>query len=151
MRPQSETRERFMKAIAERVTRDAIEAAHFFQPIKQGGIESGVAVVAVAMSSAAADANAPSALAENRLTVYTAQYRLTLKGPERGKWEFTMTADADAPLTTVEKVVSGVQRRSGDAEEPSRVTGDEFREMLPPPPPAPDAALPPAAVAGTMG
>lgn len=65
-----------------------------------------------------------------RLTVYTAKYRLTLKGPERGRWEFAVQAEADAPLVTVETVVRGVQRRSGDVEDPARLTGDEFRALL---------------------
>ena len=164
MKPQSETRERFMQAIADRVTRDAIEGAHFFQPIKQGGLESGVAVVAVReaddksgarsapaehpIGDEAAAENAPSG-ANARLAVYTAQYRLTLKGPERGKWEFSIKAEADAPLVTVETVVRGVQRRSGDAEEPTRLVAEELRDFLPAP--AADAGLPPAAATGTMG
>jgi hypothetical protein len=65
-----------------------------------------------------------------RLTVYTAKYRLTLKGPERGKWVFAVQAEADAPLVTVETVVRGVRRRSGDVEDPARLSGDEFRALL---------------------
>ena len=120
------TRERFLTAIAERVNRDAVVEAHVFQPIKQGGTESGVAVVAVAEVLPATDDSQPGTL-----VVYTARYRLTLKGPERGKWDFNLQAEADAPLITVEKVVQGVQRRTGDAEGPVKMTGDEFRAMLP--------------------
>ena len=68
---------------------------------------------------------------EPRLTIYTAKYRLTLKGPDRGKWEFAMQAEADAPLITVENVVRGVQRRTGDIEDPEKLDGDEFRAQLP--------------------
>jgi hypothetical protein len=118
-----ETRAKFLAAIAERVNPAAVEEVHLFQPLKQGGTENGVAVVAV-------NENDPSA--EHRLAVYTAKYRLTLKGAERGKWEFAMQVEADAPLVTVDKVVRGVQRRSGDAEEPERLTGDDFRALLPP-------------------
>ena len=120
------TRERFLNAIAEKVNRDAVAEAHLFQVIKQGGTESGVAVVAVQeVGDGSAD------LGENpRLAIYTARYRLTLKGPERGKWDFNIQAEADAPLITVEKVVQGVQRRTGDAEGPEKISGDDFRSLL---------------------
>lgn len=49
-----------------------------------------------------------------RHTVYTARYRLIVKGPERGKWEIDVVDEADAPLLTVETVVRGVQRRAGE-------------------------------------
>lgn len=129
----ADTRERFLSAIADRVDRDAIAEAHLFQPIKQGGMESGVAVVAV--SEPKAQSPGPAGSREPRaesLVVYTARYRLTLKGPDRGKWDFAIQAEADAPLVTVDKVVQGVQRRSGDAEEPVRLSGDDFRALLPP-------------------
>ena len=132
------TRERFLGAIAERVDRDGIAEAHVFQPIKQGGIESGVAVVAVSeprAQSSEPKAQSPEPRAES-LVVYTARYRLTLKGPDRGKWDFAMQAEADAPLVTVDKVVQGVQRRAGDAEGPERLSGDDFRALLPPKEPA---------------
>ena len=142
------TRARFLAAIADRVDAAAVQEVHLFQPIKQGGIESGVAVVAVdernRVSGAAehetgegseraeSPGNEP-AVYEPRLAVHTATYRLTLKGPERGKWEFAMHVEADAPLVTVDAVVRGVKRRSGDIEDPERLDGAQFREMLPPP------------------
>lgn len=114
-------KERFLAAIAEKLPADKIIEVHLFQPIKQGGTESGVGVVAV-----------EEEIHVGKLVVYTARYRLTQKGPDRGKWDFTIHAEADAPLVTVDKVVQGVQRRSGDAEDPQRLTGDEFRALLPP-------------------
>jgi hypothetical protein len=68
--------------------------------------------------------------AQQRHTVFTAQYRLTLKGAERGKWEFDVVADADAPLVAVDTVVRGVQRRAGDDEEPERLTAEGLRAAL---------------------
>jgi hypothetical protein len=59
-----------------------------------------------------------------RHTVYTARYRLTLRGPERGRWEFNLVAEADAPLVTVDAVVRGVRHRAGDASEPERLTAE---------------------------
>ena len=135
------TRERFLTAIAGKVDPGKIAEAHLFQPIKQGGTESGVAVVAVdegphVVGDDAGDNDAAALIesvdmpAESRLAVYTARYKLTLKGPDRGRWDFARHVEADAPLVTVDKVVRGVQRRSGDAEEARRLSGEEFRELL---------------------
>ena len=66
---------------------------------------------------------------EARPVVYTARYRLTLKGPDRGKWEASVVAEADAPLVTVDAVVRGVQRRSGDVDEAIRMEGSEARAI----------------------
>lgn len=158
----TETRERFLLAIAGKLPVERVAEIHFFQPIKQGGVESGVAVVAVwpegvdaspaevEQSSDAvaqpvdespgeADANVEGEVdveaestpaPEPRPTIYTARYRLTLKGPDRGKWETHVVAEADAPLITVDVVVRGVQRRAGDVDEPTRMEGDEVRAFL---------------------
>jgi hypothetical protein len=143
----SETRERFIVAIAEQVAADRIAEIHFFKPIKQGGLESGVAVVAIvpppASESAQAEAPSLELPAEDpspanespkpapvRHTVFSAQYRLTLKGLDRGKWQVNVVEEADAPLITVEMVVRGVQRRAGDVDDPERMEGDAVREVL---------------------
>jgi len=131
------TRERFLAAIAQQVDADTIAEAHLFHPMKQGGIESGVAVVAVREQRE--EQVRPEPPREGQLpggaavAVYTAKYRLALKGPDRGKWDFAIQVEADAPLVTVDKVVRGVMRRSGDAQEPERLSGAEFRALLPPP------------------
>jgi hypothetical protein len=148
----TETRERFLLAIAAQVPVDRIAEIHFFQPIKQGGVESGVAVVAAwpaSKSEPTASAEPLDGVAtteesaielpmnedapakrEARPVVYTARYRLTLKGPDRGKWEASVIAEADAPLITVDAVVRGVQRRSGDADGATRMEGDDVRAIL---------------------
>jgi hypothetical protein len=117
----NETGERFVKAILDRVPAERIAEIHLFPPIRQGQLETGVAVVA---------AEPPPAfelqLQSPRLEVHTAWYRLTRKGPERGKWEFEVKTQADAPLETVETVVRGVQERAGEAIEPQRLTGREI-------------------------
>jgi hypothetical protein len=127
----TETRERFLQAIAAQVPVEQIAEIHFFQPIRQGGVESGVAVVA-AWPVVASDATPRDAGDEReaRPVVYTARYRLTLKGPDRGKWEASVVAEADAPLITVDAVVRGVQRRSGDADVATRMEGDDVRAIL---------------------
>ena len=112
----TDTRERFLVAILAQIPAERVAEIHFFQPIRQGGVESGVAVV---VESAQADAP--------RIVVHTARYRLVLKGPDRGKWETSIVAEADAPLVTVDMVVRGVQRRAGDADDPTRMEGDDVR------------------------
>jgi hypothetical protein len=124
----SETRERFIVAVAEQLPADRIAEIHFFNPIKQGGLESGVAVVA--LTRPAAEPAEPDQPPSTRHTVLTAHYRLTLKGLDRGKWQVTVVEEADAPLITVETVVRGVQRRAGDLDEPERMDGDAVREVV---------------------
>ena len=130
-------RERFLAAVAEQVPVDKVVELYLFQPMRQGGVESGVAVIA-----AVADAPPPApetvvepdteaeTVAEPRYTVFTAHYRHVLKGPERGRWEVSVVAEADAPLATVGAVVRGVQRRAGDVEPPEHLTGEALRDVL---------------------
>jgi len=68
--------------------------------------------------------------ASRRLTIYRAQYRLVLKGADRGTWDVNITAEADAPIETVDEVVRGVRRRAGEDAEPERLTGSAFRAVL---------------------
>lgn len=115
----TETQERFLHDIATRLPAERVVEVHLFAPIRQGGTESGVAVVAIEPATTAS--------LEQRHTVYTAHYRLTLKGLDRGKWEMSVVDEADAPLLTVDVVVRGVQRRAGETDEAVRMDGDEFR------------------------
>ena len=127
----SETQERFLREIASRIGAGRIVEAHVFPPLRQGGAETGVAVVAAtrdASEETAADDPSADDTSRPRLTVYTARYRLMLKGLDRGKWEFDVVADADAPLGTVDTVVRGVQRRAGDVTECERLGPDAFAE-----------------------
>jgi len=160
-----ETRARFLAGIAAQVPAERVAEVHLFGAIRQGGQESGVAVIAVDRAEAMRDDvemeqavdvepevgeehelhAAPEADDEvervedetdtrpTRYTVYTARFRHTLKGPDRGKWELTVTEEADAPLLTVDAVVRGVSRRSGETDETIRLSGDEFRAALPEP------------------
>lgn len=216
----SETQERFLLAIGTQLPLERVIEIHLFQPMRQGGVESGVAVVAAVPDGEPLPSEEPSAgeftdtgvgehessgvrvepetagepepaearrgffhrdggadiasesqreddpygdgsmdadghdaaddtertmegveesgdgevrMAQERprrYTVYSAHYRHVLKGPDRGKWEVSVVAEADAPLLTVDVVVRGVLRRSGDATEPERLTGDEMRKAL---------------------
>ncbi len=211
----TDTQVRFLKAIAERLPAERVAEVHLFPPMRQGGAETGVAVIAVeplriVESDAAAEAEivpgdevavdaavevdvddevavdaaveadvddevavdaaveadvndespyAPEPVAETpvaaeeafaadeaelaadaaavepaepivRHVVYSARYRYTLKGPERGKWEADVVAEADAPLITVERVVRGVRERSGETNEPERLTAAQFHALV---------------------
>jgi hypothetical protein len=118
----SAARERFLRAIAERVPAARIEEIRLFAPMRQGGVESGVAVITAAREAAADD--------RARHAIFRAQYRLTLKGPERGKWDVSVTEEAEAPEGTVDDVVRGVLRRSGEEPEPERLVGDALHGAL---------------------
>lgn len=122
-----DTRRRFLLAIAEHVAPERVGEVRVFRPMRQGGQETGVAVVAVEPEP---PTDAIESTAVSRHIVYSARYRLVLKGPERGRWEATVTAEADAPLAAVEAVVRGVLRRAGEDEEPERLTGETFRQAL---------------------
>lgn len=136
----ADARERFLLAIAERVNPDRLAEIHFFPPIRQGTLETGVAVVAATAEPAPATAPAespysdsapePATTPSDRHVVYTARYRWTRKGPERGRWESEVVAEADAPLVTVEAVVNGVRDRSNEVAEPERISGDVARALI---------------------
>ena len=150
-----EVRARFLAGIAAQLPPELVKEIHLFGAIRQGGAESGVAVIAVERAVAITPSEEPRVVADEvvddarlvgqapasarapeppaRYTVFTARYRHTLKGLDRGKWEMSVTEEADAPLRTVDAVVRGVSRRSGDADETVRLSGDEFRAALPVP------------------
>lgn len=122
----TETTERFLAGIADRVGHDRVAELYLFPVVRQAGVEAAVAVVAAHQEPSTEDDS-------GRLVVYTAQYRNTVKGPDRGKWFIEVVAEADAPLVSVEAVVRGVVRRSGDSFQPEHITGDQFRAIVPAP------------------
>lgn len=170
------TIERFLREIATRIDPERVVELHVFPPIQQGGIESGVAVIAAEQivpplpapvaeegdavgeaaeviadqpvmvnddaSEAVLEAGEPIAdesgsiaepatpRAPERLTIYTAHYRLVLKGPDRGKWDWGAVVDAEAPIEAVDAVVRGVQRRAGESFDAERIDGEAFRAAL---------------------
>lgn len=193
--PVSEVTERFLRAIVAVVPIERIDELHLFSPLRQGTVETGIAVLAASVPAPApapvevlapelalepgepdvaadepavlaADEIAPEPQADGadapvateaplvaeapvvadapvaaeapvaadapitRHTVYTCRYRLVIKGPERGKWEANVVAEADAPLITVETVVRGVQRRAGEDTEIVRYTGTQIARAL---------------------
>ena len=133
-----DSRTRFLREIGSRLPAARVTEVHLFPAIRQGGVETGAAVVAVApvlereIVPNAEHEDAPPAvdMRAEKHTVYTATYRLVVKGPERGKWESAVNAEAEAPLQMVGKVVEGVQRRLGDDGEPERISGAELHVAL---------------------
>ncbi len=170
----SDARERFLLEIAAVVPPHRLAEAHFFAPLRQGQIETGICVIAAlpegaeplpsgiadsplsenpehppaemqgeealgsvepADGSADVPADGPAQYPEGarisaRHVVYSARYRWTRKGPERGKWECEVVAEADAPLLTVEVVVQGVKQRASEPLEVERIDGDTVRAMI---------------------
>jgi hypothetical protein len=140
----TETQQRFLKAIAERVTGDNVTEIRLYPTVRVGPVESGVAIVAtkepmpVAVADEQVSAEGDLTVDEirivsarpDRLSILTAHFRHTVKGPDRGKWEFTMVHDADAPIETVESVVRGVARRSGEDGEPELLSATDFQKAL---------------------
>lgn len=146
--PVSEVTERFLRSIIARVPLDRIEELHLFAPLRQGTTETGIAVIAArvpmsplelfeVLDDEGANDELPDRAAGEvaimprvRHTVYTARYRLVLKGPERGTWESEVVDEADAPLITVETVVRGVQRRAGGESEILRYSDRQIARAL---------------------
>jgi hypothetical protein len=133
----TETQQRFLKEIADRVNGGPVAEVRLYPTVRVGPIESGVAIVAQGQMAdgggqvaeePAIDGEASSD--SSRLSIHTAHFRHTVKGPDRGKWEFTMVHDADAPIETVENVVRGVARRAGEDGEPELLSGDDFQRAL---------------------
>jgi hypothetical protein len=141
----TETQQRFLKAIADRVNGGRVAELRLYPTVRVGPIESGVAIVAtnrvvadvaepmsdaVEMQPEVVPPIAAAPVDESRLSILTAHFRHTVKGPDRGKWEFSMVHDADAPIETVESVVRGVARRAGEDGEPELLSGDDFQRAL---------------------
>lgn len=140
----TETQHRFLKEIAERVAPGRVAELRLYPTVRVGQMESGVAIVAVeAATEAVVDPSAAPEFAEPagaeapvlvsshaRLSILTAHFRLVVKGPDRGKWEFAMVHDADAPIETVESVVRGVARRAGEDGEPELLDAETFQRVI---------------------
>lgn len=122
----NDTTERFLREISDRVGYDQVAELYLFPVIRQSGVEAAVAVVAACPDGETEPQGA-------RHIVYSASYRNTVKGTDRGKWQVEIVAEADAPLITVEEVVRGVVLRSGEQFQPERITGTEFRAIVPAP------------------
>ena len=133
----TETQQRFLKAIADRVTASRVAELRLYPTVRVGPVESGVAIIATADGGGepGESVGPPLPVAHNphdysRLSIHTAHFQLTVKGPDRGKWEFAMVHDADAPIETVESVVRGVARRAGEDAEPELLSGDDFQRAI---------------------
>jgi hypothetical protein len=75
----------------------------------------------------------------DRLAILCARYKLIIKGPDRGRWDLEIVHQADAPLDTLDSVIKGVVRRSGDDAVPERFSRQSLRDLLDAPAWATDA------------
>ena len=82
-------------------------------------------ILALPEPDSAAGSNGPK-----RLAILCARYKLIFKGPERGKWDLEIMHQADAPLDTLDRVISGVVRRAGEESEPERFSRESLRSSL---------------------
>lgn len=147
----TESQHRFLKEIADRAVSGRIAEVRLYPTVRVGQVETGVAIVALEVADAVAameplpdqamvpgqaSAEAPVVAAEAvatdhpRLSILTAHFRHTVKGPDRGKWEFAIVHDADAPIETIESVVRGVARRAGEDCEPELLQADAFQRAI---------------------
>ena len=154
----TETQERFLRAVLTRVPLDSVVEMHLFPPIRRGTLETGVAVIATALPPEPRLAVAPEwgdgvlnvealpdvgggaddeplatrAVPSPRLRIFTASYRHTIKGVERGKWTFDVHEEADAPPEAVELVLRGVRHRSTEPADPEQVSLAELTVLVAP-------------------
>jgi hypothetical protein len=147
----TETQRRFLREIAARVGESRVHEVRLFPAIRQGGIESGVAIVAArprepeplaaenaenggdveAVIPIMRESDAPFASnTASRYEILSARYKLVLKGTERGQWDTEVRHEADAPLDTIERVVRGVALRAGEEGEPECLADVGFRAAL---------------------
>jgi len=146
----TETQRRFLREIAARVGENRVHEVRLFPAIRQGGIESGVAIVAARPPEPAAievhdvqsgdveaaipvvseAAPGPVPNGSPRYEILSARYKLVLKGTERGQWDAEVRHEADAPLDTIERVVRGVALRAGEDGEPECIADTGFRAAL---------------------
>jgi hypothetical protein len=127
-----------------------VHEIRLFPALRQGGIESGVAIIAarhvepepapvrdimpgsdIEMAIPVMQEGAPAFAATTadglaRYEILSARYKLILKGPERGQWNVDVRYDADAPLETIDRVVRGVALRGGEDGAPELISSEEF-------------------------
>ena len=147
----TETQQRFLKEIADRVNGGRVAELRLYPTLRVGQVESGVAIVAtmadqvqepvVTVPEPGTEAafvderviedveveRVAAPAGHDRLSILTAHFRHTVKGPDRGKWEFSLVHDAvgrgeqDAHLRA---------RRAGEDGEPELFSGDDFQRAL---------------------
>ena len=99
----TETQQRFLRAIAERVPTDQVVELHLFPPIRQGGVETGVAVVAedprrpVPNVVAEAVATAPDVMADDVVATSSIVDLSVEAGPEVDESPYSDAPVEDAP------------------------------------------------------
>jgi len=94
-------------AVAAQVPPAEIETIYLFRPMKRDGCEWGTAVVTRRAEEGS-----------SRLRVYTARYKLIVRGKERGRWKGDVVEVALSPVEVLAQVMQATGDRSGDPEPP---------------------------------
>ncbi len=134
----NETRERFLRGILERVSPERIVEIHFFPPIRQGQLESGVAVVALESAPIRVVEAVTEPLVDDTLAL---EHEADLMGARAAG----MAEAPEAPVAeaTGEESAIAVAEAPADGteEEPTVADADERAEEPAPEPEAPVMAV----------
>jgi hypothetical protein len=93
-------------AVAASVPPPEIETVYLFRPLKRDGREWGTAVVTRRAEQG------------DRLRVYTARYRLIVRGKDRGRCKIEVAEVALSPAEVLAQVMQATADRTGDPEPP---------------------------------
>jgi hypothetical protein len=125
----TETQQRFLRAIAERVPSEQVVEVHLFPPIRQGGVETGVAVVAEDPRKRVPESIPVTVEANGTAEVVSAQQTHHGDAEPRLPTTAVEVADVDvADVDVAEKQVPEVDVAEPDASEVETVIPDADAE-----------------------
>jgi hypothetical protein len=102
--------ERLAQAVSEVVSPTEVDGVWVFAPLRREDREWGTAIL--------------SRVDGERRRIYTARYVLSIKGKQRGKFDFTIQEVGSGPVEALARVVQEAQRRVDDEHPPSSVAPD---------------------------
>jgi hypothetical protein len=89
--------ERLADEVALQVPPTEIDGVWIFQPLKNGPLEAGTAIV--------------SRIDGDRRRIYTARYIATIKGKQRGQWQSTIEEVGSGPIEALDRLLADVEKR----------------------------------------
>jgi hypothetical protein len=99
---------RVAAAVAQAIPVDEVERVWLFPPVRRDDREWGTAVLA-------------RRVRHGRVRVYTASYRLVVRGRERGETQVSVDDVGETPETVLPEVIRGVQQRAREEEPPVEI------------------------------
>jgi hypothetical protein len=108
----NETRERFLKAIVERIPAERIVEVHFFPGIRQGHVESGVAVIAALQESPAAPVSVDAPMVESHESADAFE---PVEAAEAAEVAEPVVDEADADAEVVDVAAAGEPAEPAEA------------------------------------